>query len=111
MRKWNVTTTNYGKVRNETRRPPTHVHSHSSAGSLGSHETLLGMGGHAETQVLCTYCPLPWVIVETQPWGQNGQAAGLLCICKTSSPRQAWAAGDIVSCLIDLDDGTLSFCL
>lgn len=39
------------------------------------------------------------------------EAATLLCVCKASFPRQAWAAGDIVSCLIDLDDGTLSFCL
>lgn len=29
----------------------------------------------------------------------------------TTNYGKAWAAGDIVSCLIDLDDGTLSFCL
>ncbi|XP_066900284.1 E3 ubiquitin-protein ligase RNF123 isoform X3 [Kogia breviceps] len=29
----------------------------------------------------------------------------------TTNYGKAWAAGDIVSCLIDLDEGTLSFCL
>lgn len=39
-----------------------------------------------------------------------------LCVCVfvytlTSCLSQSWAAGDIVSCLLDLDEGTITFCL
>lgn len=44
------------------------------------------------------------------PEGRRAQGRGSGLRLRASSP-QAWAAGDIVSCLIDLDAGALSFCL
>ncbi|MEQ2179270.1 hypothetical protein GOODEAATRI_022965, partial [Goodea atripinnis] len=32
-------------------------------------------------------------------------------VTTTNYGKQSWAAGDIVSCLIDLDEGTITFCL
>ena len=64
----------------------------------------------ARTQVLCPVVSLPWCSAdagEEAVWAGPWASAHLHGIL----PWQAWAAGDIVSCLIDLDEGTLSFSL
>ena len=48
-------------------------------------------------------CRRRWGAAWAGPWAP-AHLHGVL-------PWQAWAAGDIVSCLIDLDEGTLSFSL
>ncbi|CAF90662.1 unnamed protein product, partial [Tetraodon nigroviridis] len=67
VRKWNVTTTNYGKVR--------------------------------------SVCVCVCVCVSVRPSCHPGNA------CLLAGFPQSWAAGDIVSCLMDLDEGTIVFCL
>ena len=78
-----MTTTNYGKVRLRPLLPTCPLSCGQSA--LGAVEDA---GGGA---------------VWAGPWASAHLHGFLLW--------QAWAAGDIVSCLIDLDEGTLSFSL
>ncbi|MGH0184237.1 UNVERIFIED_CONTAM: hypothetical protein FKN15_014396 [Acipenser sinensis] len=72
VRKWNVTTTNYGKP--------------WAAGDIVS-------------------CDV--IVVFPQPWA----AGDIVSFDVIFVFPQSWAAGDIVTCLIDLDEGTISFCL
>lgn len=102
-----MTTTNYGKVRPPHLLPPALC---SSRGLMRAAVRGWTAPEVARTQVLCPVVSLPWSSADTGegavwagPWA-SAHLHGIL-------PWQAWAAGDIVSCLIDLDEGTLSFSL
>lgn len=77
--------------------------------SAGSSEGVEGTRGGTDSGPLSSgqsslvQCRRRWGAAWAGPWAP-AHLHGVL-------PWQAWAAGDIVSCLIDLDEGTLSFSL
>uniref|UniRef100_A0A8C3FVU6 RING-type E3 ubiquitin transferase n=1 Tax=Chrysemys picta bellii TaxID=8478 RepID=A0A8C3FVU6_CHRPI len=94
--------------------PSTVVLDHISGfeGLLLVDDDLLGVIGHSNFgSIRATTCVYKgkWiyeVLISSQGLMQIGW-----CTLNCRFNQESWAAGDIVSCLIDLDEGTIAFCL
>ncbi|XP_027857950.1 E3 ubiquitin-protein ligase RNF123 isoform X2 [Xiphophorus couchianus] len=87
-------------------------HTSGFEGLLFVDDDLLGVIGHSNfSSIRATTCVFQgkWayeVLISSQGLMQIGW-----CTLSCRFNQESWAAGDIVSCLIDLDEGTITFCL